>query len=102
MWGITNAFLEGPAKREGSFFDMVLDISFILPFGINQLCSVGLNLILGRIEISLALTIVNCVCFIFTYLSQKVLQGDYKLEKRFMIGTVLVVAGLWIALQDKF
>ena len=65
VWGITNALIENPAKDFDKntkkkhhdsrfaflydFIDLAMNYKFFIPFGINQLCSVGLNFLLGKI-----------------------------------------------------
>ena len=92
MWGITNALMETSAREfnketiqsknsitynigSGRFsflYDFIYlasDWKFIIPFGINQFCSIGYNFVLAKVgkyhqtimclEISIATTVVN-------------------------------------------
>ena len=93
IWGTTNAFMEGgtPDVAEGGGSDskggsekgvlketgsMFTSPKFLIPFIINQLGSILNNFVVAASDLSIAVPVVNCITFIVTFISSRVLKGE--------------------------
>ena len=99
IWGTTNAFMERGTTQEaeggccsggscshskgcseksvlketGSMFAR---LTFLIPFIINQLGSILNNFVVAASDLSIAVPVVNCITFIVTFISSRVLKGQ--------------------------
>lgn len=104
LWGFTNPFLNKNSKgiekistpspsssppSPSSFFSsffletqwLLTNISFLLPFLLNQLGSIFYLALLGRMELSLAMPITNSLTFIMTSVATKWVEGGEEEEE---------------------
>ena len=113
VWGCSNPFLkrgsEGVCKVHGTnlLHQLLLEIRFLatncgytIPFAINQIGSLLYYLTVAKLDISLAVPIVNSLTVLFTTLVGALL-GESLRSGRNYIGMVLVLAGVALCLTAK-
>jgi len=89
VWGFTNALMERNSKRQSdvfaNLFSNLSSFGFALAFIANQLMSVvnnfviagcGTDIFLMLIDVSIAVPSVNCLTFLFTFISEKWLKQE--------------------------
>ncbi len=111
LWGTTNAFMEvGTAKplekkkEESSSLlsglgNLFANWRFLVPFGLNQLASVLNNFIIAGNDLSIAVPSVNCLTFIVTFITQRILKKETLIDGRFFLGVVLISIGMYLCLD---
>ena len=123
VWGSTNAFMEVGSKdgehaakntnelKEG--VKMFARITFLVPFLVNQGASVFNNFLVAKSDLSIAVPIVNCVTFMATFVTARLLvqreaaklgrpqDAPSLLDNRFFAGSVLIMAGLYLCLNKE-
>ena len=86
IWGSTDALMEVGSKndekktaeeksnelKEG--VAMFTRIAFLLPFAVNQAASLLYNYLVTRSDLSTAVPIVNCITFISTFITARLLK----------------------------
>ena len=118
LWGTTNAFMETgtakqPEKKEkvpqkggegfidklfGDLGNLFANWRFLLPFGLNQLASLLNNFVVAGNDLSIAVPSVNCVTFIVTFITQRLLKKESLVDIRFFVGVALIMAGMYLCL----
>ena len=118
LWGTTNAFMESgtvqkPEKKEkvphkegegflaklfGDLGNLFANWRFLLPFGLNQLASLLNNFVVAGNDLSIAVPSVNCVTFIVTFITQRLLKKESLVDIRFFAGVALIMAGMYLCL----
>ena len=109
IWGTTNAFMELGAKPEegkkeeknalsetGSMFT---NYKFYVPFLLNQVGGILNNFVVAASDLSIAVPAVNCITFIKTFISQKVLKGESITDLRFFAGSLLIMVGMYFCIN---
>ena len=108
IWGTTNAFMELATKEEeknkkksalketGQMFS---NWRFLVPFLLNQVGNIGNNFLVGMSDLSIASPFVNCITFIFTFMTQRVLEGKSLIDGRFFAGSVLIMGGMYFCIN---
>ena len=113
VWGCSNPFLkrgsEGVQQVRGNnwLHQLLLELNFLVtnccytvPFLINQSGSVLYYLTVARLDISLAVPIVNSLTVLFTAVVGLIL-GERVRSGRSYIGMALVLAGVTLCLTAK-
>ena len=84
IWGSTNAFMEIGSKddeeaekdqnqlKEGA--KMFTKLAFLIPFLVNQSASIFNNFLVAKSDLSLAVPIVNCITFIATFVTARLIK----------------------------
>eukprot|EP00347_Sterkiella_histriomuscorum_P004132 403361632 len=122
LWGTTNAFMEkgtkdkeqADAKKQssgdkqqvnikptsvmGEVVNMFKNIGFLLPFIINQLASILNNFVLAASDLTIAVPAVNCITFIVTFITQKILNKESLIDFKFFGGCLLIMFGMYFCL----
>ncbi len=112
LWGTTNAFMESGTSQKnndqkekksqkGLFSDLgnlFANWRFLLPFGLNQLASLINNFVVAGNDLSIAVPSVNCVTFIVTFITQRLLKGESLIDMRFFGGVILIMCGMYFCL----
>ena len=120
LWGVTNALMEVGSKEEskdvktkkkGKATDdksggnvltegmkMFANLSFLLPFILNQLASVLNNFLVAKSDLSIAVPVVNCITFQVTFITMRLLKGTSLIDFRFLAGSLLIMTGLYLCL----
>ncbi len=116
LWGTTNAFMESATAEEkkpeqkkkahGSFIgnlfgdlgNLFANWRFLLPFGLNQLASLLNNFVVAGNDLSIAVPSVNCVTFIVTFITQRLLKKESLVDIRFFGGVILIMLGMYLCL----
>ncbi|TNV75592.1 hypothetical protein FGO68_gene8350 [Halteria grandinella] len=111
LWGTTNAFMETGTKPKeeskpttsSSLFsglgNLFANWRFLLPFGLNQLASLLNNFVVAGNDLSIAVPSVNCITFIVTFVTQRLLKGESLVDMRFFAGCGLIMAGMYLCLN---
>ena len=87
IWGTTNALMEVGSKDSDSDSDkakkdenelsagvkMFTKLAFLVPFLVNQGASIFNNFLVARSELSIAVPIVNCITFVATFVTARLL-----------------------------
>lgn len=76
------------------------NLRFVIPFALNQLASLLNNVLLAGHNMSVVVPSVNCVSFIVTFITQKLLKGESLIDLRFFSGVSLIVVGLFLCLSS--
>ena len=122
LWGTTNAFMESgtsedkkkpkeeQAKKKdkgsssfisnlfGDLGNLFANWRFLLPFGLNQLASLLNNFVVAGNDLSIAVPSVNCITFIVTFITQRLLKKESLVDIRFFGGVLLIMAGMYLCL----
>ena len=69
-----------------------------MPFGLNQLASLLNNFVVAGNDLSIAVPSVNCVTFIVTFITQKLLKRESLVDVRFFAGVALIMSGMYLCL----
>ncbi|KAK9730208.1 putative transmembrane family 234 [Popillia japonica] len=80
---------------------LLLNFSFIIPFGLNQLGSILYFFALQNVDISIAVPVTNSLTFIFTAITGIIL-GERKPRKKTYIGILLILFGTCIICYDRY
>jgi len=70
-----------------------------LPFGLNQLASVLNNFLVAGNDLSIVVPSVNCLTFIVTFITQRVLKKESLIDARFFLGVLLISIGMYLCLE---
>ena len=113
LWGGTNPLIKKGGKgiekiNKSNFITQILaeiwflitNWRYLVPFLLNQSGSLVYYLTLASADISLAVPIANCLTFIITTLSGRLL-GERALVKRSYLGIVLVAIGVFVCVWSK-
>ena len=85
IWGTTNALMEVGSKDSDSDkakkdenelsagVKMFTKLAFLVPFLVNQGASIFNNFLVARSELSIAVPIVNCITFVATFVTARLL-----------------------------
>eukprot|EP01080_Neovahlkampfia_damariscottae_P003262 gene3262-5705_t len=104
IWGITNPIIKQNSqikeKKEGfKLFQIFSNIYFLIPQLINLSGSILFFIVLSKIEIIIAVPVVNSLTFIFTEITSILwLKEKRKDAKRVYFGLVFVILGVTICL----
>lgn len=104
VWGVTNAFMEQGTKDtkndEGvaAGVKMFTQLGFLVPFLLNQSASIFNNFLVAKSDLSIAVPAVNCITFMVTFITQKILQGDSLIDGKFFAGSCLVMLGMYLCM----
>jgi len=129
IWGSTNALMEIGSKddekkeKAGDGKDgknelsegvkMFTRLAFLVPFLINQAASIFNNFLVAKSDLSIAVPIVNCVTFMATFITARLLvqrqaakagrpnDAPSLIDPRFFAGSVLIMAGLYLCLNKE-
>ena len=124
VWGATNAFMEigaqddekakAAAEKDGQNelkegVKMFTKLAFLVPFLINQTASILNNFLVAKSDLSLAVPIVNCITFIMTFITARLIKkyqarqqgkaGPSLLDSKFFLGSLLIMAGLYFCIN---
>lgn len=86
VWGVTNAFMEIGSKPKTeetakssnevvAGAKMFSNLPFLIPFLLNQSASIFNNFLVARSDLSIAVPAVNCVTFLVTFVTQRLLKS---------------------------
>ena len=104
VWGITNAYMEQGTKQSkddkgvAAGVKMFANLGFLLPFLLNQAASIYNNFLVAKSDLSIAVPAVNCVTFIVTFITQRLLAGQSLIDGKFFGGSCLVMAGMYLCM----
>ena len=73
---------------------------FLVPFGLNQLASVLNNFLIAGHNLSIAVPAVNCITFIVTFITQRLLKGESLVDYRFFGGVALIATGMYLCMSS--
>ena len=112
LWGGTNPFIRQASKclkdvkHKTSGFHFITEISHVfknwkysLPFLLNQSGSVFYNILVAKLDLSVAVPVVNSLTFLITILVGILLNEP--ITKMKVFGAVLVVSGVSLCVIDK-
>ena len=113
LWGGTNPFIRQASKglkevQHGStsslqFLNEIMYLlsnwKYSLPFMLNQSGSIFYNILVAKLDLSVAVPVVNSLTFLVTILVGMLLNEPISRMKVF--GTALVVAGVSLCVFDK-
>ena len=115
VWGATNAYMEVGSKTEDQGekkenktqlsnqvvegVTMFTRLKFLVPFLLNQAASILNNFIVAKSDLSIAVPVVNCITFIVTFITMRLIKGDSLVDFRFFAGSVLIMLGLYLCLN---
>jgi hypothetical protein len=111
VWGVTNAFMEKgttstdaeTTKTDPGLLSKTKNIftnwRFLLPFLLNQSASLANNFVIGASDITVVIPVVNCVTFIFTFITQQIMDGESIFNWRFIMGCLMIMAGIYLCTQ---
>ena len=115
IWGATNAYMEVGSKTEDQGetkenktqlsnqvvegVTMFTRLKFLVPFLLNQAASILNNFIVAKSDLSIAVPVVNCITFIVTFITMRLIKGDSLVDFRFFAGSVLIMLGLYLCLN---
>ena len=93
VWGVTNAYMELGSKNESEpktktkaqkskesgnqlseGVKMFSNLPFLLPFLLNQAASIFNNFLVANSDLSVAVPVVNCITFITTFITERLLK----------------------------
>ena len=113
LWGVTNPLIKKGGKgiekiRKPNFVSQTLaevwflitNWGYLFPLALNQCGSVVFYLTLASADLSLAVPITNCLTFIFTAISGRLL-GEQALSLQAYAGVALVAVGVSICVWSK-
>ena len=112
LWGGTNPFLKRASKgmerikHKSWILQLMAELQFLLknwnytiPLILNQSGSIFYNLLIARLDLSLAVPVVNALTFFMTILIGIVLHEP--ITKTKIIGSVLILTGVSFCIVDK-
>ena len=82
----------------GDIADLFKNIRFVLPFALNQGASVLNNFVVAKHDLSIAVPSVNCITFIITFITQKILKKESLIDIKFFGGVILIMFGMYFCL----
>ena len=92
---------------------MFTKLAFLIPFLVNQSASVFNNFLVAKSDLSLAVPIVNCITFIATFVTARLIkqrqaanagrpgEAPSLIDTRFLLGSVLIMGGLYLCLNKE-
>ncbi|CDW88830.1 UNKNOWN [Stylonychia lemnae] len=92
--------IEPSAGSSSVFSDLkklFTNLRFVIPYALNQTGSILNNFVTATADLSIALPTVNCLAFIFTFITQRLLNGQSLIEYKFFAGCFLIMIGLYLS-----
>ena len=78
---------------------MFTRIKFLVPFLLNQAASILNNFLVAKSDLSISVPVVNCITFIVTFITMRLIKGDSLIDIKFFAGSVLIMLGLYLCLN---
>ena len=108
IWGTTNAFMEVATEQQkekkssgalSDTGDMFSNWRFLVPFLLNQVGGILNNFVVAASDLSIAVPFVNCITFIITFITQKILKGESLVDLKFFSGSMLIMVGMYFCIN---
>lgn len=113
LWGGTNPFIRQASKclkdvkqQSSGFNNFITEIvhvfknwKYSLPFLLNQSGSVFYNILVAKLDLSVAVPVVNSLTFLITIIVGMLLNEP--ITKMKVFGSVLVISGVSLCVIDK-
>ena len=77
---------------------MFANLAFLVPFLLNQGASIFNNFLVAKSDLSIAVPAVNCVTFLVTFVTQRLLKSQSLVDSKFFAGSTLVMIGMYFCL----
>lgn len=109
LWGGTNPFIRQAStclkdvKHKSNFITEIVHLfknwKYTLPFLLNQSGSVFYNILVAKLDLSVAVPVVNSLTFLITILVGMLLNEP--ITKKKVFGSLLVISGVSLCVIDK-